>query len=387
MFYKDIIIENQKYHTLWPQYAFHMAGLENALNILKESYIFSRNKAVEYKMMKSDNASSDVLKHTDKQVKDYARFYFRPKNPTYYHMEGYHQKEFRYNNDSVNLTIPILFMFDLETLLENPRTVFNATNASGKDNFHSLQGERAFRSLAFDKIYSIYTPDKDEILKYRNAEILYPSIYPLDLSLKKIVCRNKSEETTLRTELRKYDAPAYDKWKSYISNDESLYPHRHFLFDKTGLRIVYNEQSRAKNEEDVLQLEFVIVGHEKYYEYIKRRIAKEGTSLTDYPPLKVIFAIQYDGSPCHHEVEHSICLTKEDIIKETLSIPNDAKKLKLQVFFDEKKDSNLAFSGVMPLTEQLKRCELVLNARETIRPFPKKPDDEKKPETSDELPF
>lgn len=363
------MVNMRNYNRIWPQYAFHMAGLENALSILDHGYIFSRKKAKELDAMVSDNASGDVIGHTDAQVKKYARFYFRPKTPTYYHMEGYHQEGLRYNKEQcVNITVPVLFVFDLETLLCDPKTVFNGTNASGH-GFNPQRGMEAFASLHFDKIYNERSSDRNVILNYRHAEVLYPEMYPIAKSLKMIVCRNRWDMITLKTELKKRNMPEVALWESFIKDDESLFGRDESMFNRTGLRLEYISQNRSKIEDDVIQLEFSLQGQASYYEYIRRNIAG-ATTLKDYPPLRVIFDVQILGSSYHHELSGKVILTKSDTLTGLDTIPQCARKLILQIFFDEKTPNNLAFSGIIPLPSHVKRYRLILNAKNSMHLFP-----------------
>lgn len=84
------------------QFAYHYTDIHNAINILKEGKLYSRNLAIEKGLMVNDNASEEVISNTRSSVFDCVRLYFRPKTPTQYYNEGYkHPKcRFKLNHDA-----------------------------------------------------------------------------------------------------------------------------------------------------------------------------------------------------------------------------------------------------------------------------------------------
>lgn len=89
----------------WPKYIYHYTDLTNAIGILKECKIFSRNSVGE---LANENASKDVIEHTSVEVLDYVRFYFRPKTPTQYRNEGFIPRNQRWSNAHVPIPIFLL---------------------------------------------------------------------------------------------------------------------------------------------------------------------------------------------------------------------------------------------------------------------------------------
>ena len=66
-------------------YFYHFTDIRNALNIIEKGWIYARHKASEEDLMVSDNASPAVMSVSSSGIKEYARLYFLPKNPTQYH--------------------------------------------------------------------------------------------------------------------------------------------------------------------------------------------------------------------------------------------------------------------------------------------------------------
>lgn len=110
MKFEDIIQTNYKSLSgngkLWCRYAFHFTDISNAVEILANKTLYSRNVAKEMDVMHNDNASRQVINVTKSSILDYVRFYFRPLTPTQYHNEGFKHKDIRYEND-VDANVPV----------------------------------------------------------------------------------------------------------------------------------------------------------------------------------------------------------------------------------------------------------------------------------------
>jgi len=155
----------------------------NAVNILKEGKLYSRQDATKLGIMRNDNASRQVINMTNPEVMSYVRFYFRPLTPTQYHNEGYKPLEVRFNKDiNANVPVPVFFIFDLEKIL-------------------AMQG-----SLFSDQ-----------------SEILYPKTFDISSALCRIICRNNVDRETLLNMLRRESEKAFYTYLNLISVDNSCY--------------------------------------------------------------------------------------------------------------------------------------------------------------------
>ncbi|CAF0839135.1 unnamed protein product [Rotaria sordida] len=97
-------------------YVYHYTHLENAASILRDHAIKSRNNLSSNNF--KDSAAKDVIQKTRIEVKDYARFYFRPLTPTQYCNEnlGLPNLSNQYGNQPM-CPIPIIFRIDLAAIL------------------------------------------------------------------------------------------------------------------------------------------------------------------------------------------------------------------------------------------------------------------------------
>lgn len=220
MTYDEIINKNKDMlpseYKWWATHAFHFTALENAISILKSGVLYSRIKAEQNSLMHSENASRAVISTTDFEVLSYVRFYFRPLTPTQYYNEGFKHSQLRLDSQGSNISIPIFFVFKLNFLLSDNKTVFSGKSKAGH-NDEVLAGANEFANLNFEQIYANgYMTDPEEEKKYRQAEILYPDAYKIDDSLEVILCRSEVERNTLLKKLKEEDSKTYEKYKSLI---------------------------------------------------------------------------------------------------------------------------------------------------------------------------
>ncbi|UJR07273.1 hypothetical protein I4U23_011561 [Adineta vaga] len=98
----------------WVGYVYHFTHLENAVTILREGKLKARGQLSHFK----DSAALNVIRGTRSQVKEFARFYFRPLTPTQRCNENLGLSELiqRYGNRPM-CPVPIFFRFDLRSLL------------------------------------------------------------------------------------------------------------------------------------------------------------------------------------------------------------------------------------------------------------------------------
>ncbi len=205
----------------WPKYVYHFTDIHNAVSILESGYLYSRNLARANNLMQADNASNDVIQHTNPEHLNFVRLYFRPKTPTQYRNEGIRPLDGR--DLGAHCGVPIFLCFDsYETLNLDESEVSNGNMGSHRAN-HSSQPE-FFSQIPFHLVYhsgAIPDGDKDEIVFRRNAEILIPDKLAITNLLRLICCRSAAERQTLLTMLS--DATR-EKWFEKIRiGDYSLY--------------------------------------------------------------------------------------------------------------------------------------------------------------------
>jgi hypothetical protein len=164
----------------WPRFVFHYTNLQNAVSILHSGALFSRTEALRQGVMSSDNASPDVIQHTEPRWKDSVRLYFRPRTPTQYNNEGIrpvHQRSL----DS-HCPVPVFLLFDSLDILTRQSTLFSDRSLA-KAAVGVGDSAVEFLKLPFQKIYhnTWFEPDQhDEIVACRHAEVIVPRSLDLD---------------------------------------------------------------------------------------------------------------------------------------------------------------------------------------------------------------
>lgn len=260
MTYDEIINKNKDMlpseYKWWATHAFHFTALENAISILKSGVLYSRIKAEQNSLMHNENASRAVISMTDFDVLSYVRFYFRPLTPTQYHNEGYKHPQLRYDSQGANISIPVFFVFRLNSLLSDNKTAFSCKSKAGH-NDEVLAGVEEFAGLNFEQIYaSSYMTNSDEEKKYRQAEILYPDAYKIDDSLEVILCRSDVERNTLLKKLKEEDSKTYEKYKSFIKiGKRNVFQNNGFFVKSVSycngrLDIFFNDSNNKAKYED-----------------------------------------------------------------------------------------------------------------------------------------
>lgn len=198
----------------WPGHLFHHAPLENARLILTSGNLLSRNDSEG--LRGRDIAGAGVI---DARIHahDSVRFYFRPRTPTQFHIEGIRRVgECAYGNQA-----PMLFMFVVDAV-----SVLTAAGTSFCDRNMQLgtaapnDTDDYFGTIPFDKVYSFGSFGGDNSIKdHRAAEVLATSPMPLAPYLRKICCRSEAERDTL---LASVDWATGRLWRDHITVSDDL---------------------------------------------------------------------------------------------------------------------------------------------------------------------
>lgn len=213
----------------WPDYLFHYTDIGNALSIIRQGALFSRNEAQSRGLMATDNASPSIIDNTNDEWKDYVRLYFRPKTPTQYRNEGFRPIENRYQN--AHCPLPIYFIFDSKEILTLPGCRFSDGNlAAASSNVFSTAAD--LENMPFKHIYhegSIPKDARSQITFHKNAEVIVPNQLGLS-ALRYIVCRSQAEYETF---LHLLPRNARARWRNNIRTDN----HRTRLFFKSWVYV------------------------------------------------------------------------------------------------------------------------------------------------------
>lgn len=180
----------------WPGYLFHFTDIRNALSILKEGALLSRNEARARGLMHTNNASPEIIGNTADVWKDYARLYFRPRTPTQYRNEGFRPPPDRHLN--AHCPVPIYFIFDSKAVLSRRDVHFTEGSLATDPAPDILSGADGLEQIPFKRVYhdaAIPMSERSNIIFHRHAEVIIPR--QLDLgALRYIVCRSQAERET-----------------------------------------------------------------------------------------------------------------------------------------------------------------------------------------------
>jgi ssDNA thymidine ADP-ribosyltransferase DarT-like protein len=184
----------------WPRLVFHYTDIRNAINILKEGYLYGRRHAEDQHRLQISSGSPSVLASTQDSIKDCVRLYFRPKTPTQYHAEGIQSQSMlsRSKFPDAHCPAPVFFLFNAAHILARNDCRFSDGNlGSPRARLFSTASE--LEQLPWKDIYHSGYIDysiKQNIVFRRCAEVIVPR--RLDLgALRNIYCRSDAEKETL----------------------------------------------------------------------------------------------------------------------------------------------------------------------------------------------
>lgn len=229
----------------WPRLLFRHEPLENAASIIRDRLLLSRARSVGRRQL--DIAGADVIALTDR-AHSYARLYFRPRNPTQYHVEGVKKVTDPFFNGEVRVHAPILtmFVFSARRILTSPKVEFSDGNMQTKGT-ETGNSEAFFETIDFQKVYHMGGIGGDySIITSRCAEVLVPEALPLNEYLEGIYCRSQAERTTLLHHI----GNEADFWapKIFVSADQTMFERRYTLVEsvllrRTGIEFQLNPRS------------------------------------------------------------------------------------------------------------------------------------------------
>ena len=134
----------------WPTCLFHHAPMENAVAILQDGHLRSRNDAANQRPR--DVAAPGVIDARG-HAHDRVRMYFRPKTPTQWHIEGIRKPgECKYG-DATHAGMLVMFALDAKSVLIRPNIMFSDQNMQLGSTVPG-DTELYFSSIDFSKVYS-----------------------------------------------------------------------------------------------------------------------------------------------------------------------------------------------------------------------------------------
>lgn len=190
-------IEQQR--SKWKGSIYHFSHIDNAVEIIKNRKIQSRNRA----KIQGDAAGNVVHRRGD--AHDYARFYFRPQTPTQFYNEflGKNQTD-KFFEKARNLgfpkcPIPIFFRFSLkEVLFKNEKKCCVSNGNMQKNATQFKPVDQMLDKFNFQYLYSDIEDDLENYMNYSQQEFLVKDELSFqDLFDFEIVCSSESDRTLL----------------------------------------------------------------------------------------------------------------------------------------------------------------------------------------------
>ena len=199
----------------WPANLFHHAPIENAVAILRDGYLRSRNDPKNQRP--KDVAAPGVIEARE-HAHNRVRLYFRPKSPTQWHIEGIRKAgEYRYG-ESVHAAVLVMFALDAKTVLARPDIMFSDKNMQLANTVPG-SNEAYFSQIPFPKVFSEGSTGGDRsYTEARCAEVLPSSPLDLRTCLRAIYLRSEPERDTLLYML----GGNRDEWENFCHVSDAL---------------------------------------------------------------------------------------------------------------------------------------------------------------------
>lgn len=214
----------------WPGCLFHHAPLENAVAILTEGMLRSRNDPANPRPR--DIAAREV-NAARVHAHDRVRLYFRPKTPTQFNIEGIRKTgECRFGEET-HAPVLVMLILDAQQILTMPETQFCDRNMQSADAAPG-ESEAYFAAIPFDKVFHEGPTGGDETIRaHRCAEVLAASPLDLNRCLRAAFFRSEPERDTLLTLL----GPHRDRWASrcHVSDALKVFEKRYSFVQEIGL--------------------------------------------------------------------------------------------------------------------------------------------------------
>jgi len=199
--YAQFIYKLKEQNSPWSGFVYHFTHLTNAIQIIKNKKILSRNLAQTESSKFSDAAGSVV--HRRDTAHEFARFYFRPKTPTQFYNEclGKDINDGNYYTKANGLglpkcPVPIFFKFDLEEIFSVMQDKCFASNGNLQKNNSKIGTiSEMYNKFNFEHVFSsINSSDINDYMQWSQQEFLVKNFFDFS-KLKKyeILVMNESD--------------------------------------------------------------------------------------------------------------------------------------------------------------------------------------------------
>ena len=215
----------------------HTACFENFINIMQEKYLYCRN----LKKMHIDTADNDVISNTPDFIKNYVRFYWRPKTPTNYRNEGIKPKKILNIKEwEAHSPVPVIMIFN-SCIAQKEGVNFSDGNCASKER-NIIKNIKDTSCFNWDYVFwDGVIPNYENIHKItytKQAELLYPQKISTSY-INKIVFRSVCDKE--RAEMILGRDPRYCVDSTYFENSFLYVKEYNFNTKTNTITITYNK--------------------------------------------------------------------------------------------------------------------------------------------------
>lgn len=251
----DLASGLRAYRKHWPSCLFHHAPLENALSILRDGHLRSRNDPERERIR--DVAAPGVIENAY-EAHDRVRLYFRPRTPTQFHIEGIRKAAECQFGAQAHAPVLVMFVLDSAAILADPNVMFSDRNMQRGDR--RIGSDNAFfGTIPFEKVFHEGGIGGDNsVIAHRCAEVLPTSPLALGRVLKGIWFRSEPERDTLLYQL----GANRSDWEKYcrVSEELKVFDKRFAFVNEIGLS-AEGVSFRLNNRHDFRTVNLRIIVH------------------------------------------------------------------------------------------------------------------------------
>ncbi len=221
---------------------YHFSHLENAVAIIKEQQIKSRQSA-SFK----DSAGSGIIGQTEENRKQYARFYFRSHTPTQFYVENWGKGQYsidHINSDPV-CPVPVFFIIPIEEAINESKWEVSLGTMASSNVEHGNSFEIVSK-FDFDGVYKMKTEmGHDRYMVASHQEFLVKDSLNIENLNYRIAVQDESAKNSLLIMLNDNT-----KWDSRIEINTTLFynenPKINITLDASSLMTSFNNRREGR---------------------------------------------------------------------------------------------------------------------------------------------
>ena len=299
--HKRFVYNLKKQRSNWAGYVYHFTHLTNALEIIKNHQIASRNLALKGAKF-SDAAGSVVNRRHD--AHDYARFYFRPQTPTQFYNEclGKDYLSDKYDQ-AVNLglpkcPIPVFFKFSIDEIFKNQFDKCFISNGNLQTNWARIGTVSEMYNLfdfedVFSTIQSTSDGDWSTYINKSQQEFLVRDQFDFsDIHNYEILVRNQSDLFQLKHLLKDYPNVVQKIRIADYEDDIYLNNNKEIEYNLDGNSVTVSTNYNGNgNRSGYFEMEVEKGGYKINSGQV---LLKNGDTIRFYPGIN----IEFESEPC-----------------------------------------------------------------------------------------